>query len=197
MAEAAPACQIAVIGGSWGGSAAVSDLLSHLTAACKLPVVVALHRGIGSTSATHDVLVNSLQRRSALPVVEAEDKTELEGGRVLVAPSDYHLLIEDHHVALTTEAPVRFSRPSIDVLFESAADAYGSGVAAVLLTGANDDGARGLVAVKQRGGITFVQDPQTAVRREMPEAAIATGAVDRVLPVPAIAAALESLGKRP
>jgi two-component system, chemotaxis family, protein-glutamate methylesterase/glutaminase len=191
-----PQCEIAVIGGSWGGSAAVSALLSHLTPACKLPVVVALHRGAAAPSATQDVLVNTLQRHSALPVVEAEDKTELQEGRVLVAPSDYHLLIEDHHVALTTEAPIRFSRPSIDALFESAADAYGERVAAVLLTGANDDGARGLVTVKKRGGITFVQDPKTAERAEMPEAAIATGAVDRVLPVTAIAAALESLGRR-
>lgn len=189
-------CEIAVIGGSWGGSAAVSDLLSHLTPACRMPVVVALHRGVTSSSATQDVLVNTLQRHSALPVVEAEDKSELQEGCVLVAPSDYHLLIEGRHVALTTEAPVRFSRPSIDVLFQSAADAFGEGVAAVLLTGANDDGARGLVTVKERGGITFVQDPKTAVRPEMPDAAIATGAVDRILPVPAIAAALEALGRR-
>ena len=193
---AGPVCEIAVVGGSWGGSAAVSDLLSHLTPACRLSVVVALHRGVTQSSATQDVLVNSLQRHSRLPVVEAEDKTELEAGCVYVAPSDYHVLIEDHHVALTTEAPVRFSRPSIDVLFESAADAYAEKVAAVLLTGANDDGARGLKAVRDRGGITFVQDPQTAERREMPEAAIATGAVDRVLPVTAIAAAIESLGRR-
>lgn len=193
---ARPSCEIAVIGGSWGGAAAVSALLSHLTPACRLQVVVALHRGAAAPSETQDVLVNALQRHSALPVAEAEDKTELQEGRVLVAPSDYHLLIEDSHVALTTEAPIRFSRPSIDVLFESAADAYGERVAAVLLTGANDDGARGLVAVKERGGITFVQDPKTAERCEMPEAAIATGAVDRILPVPAIAAALESLGRR-
>jgi two-component system chemotaxis response regulator CheB len=187
-------CELAVVGASWGGSAAVSLLLSHLTDACRLPVVVALHRGVSAS--TEDVLVNSLQRHCVLPVVEAEDKTLLTPGQVLLAPSDYHLLIEDDHVALTTDAPVRYSRPSIDVLFESAADAYADRLAAVILTGANDDGARGLAVVKERGGRTFVQDPVTAERREMPDAAIATGAVDRILPVPAIAAALESLGSR-
>ena len=193
----ATACELAVVGGSWGGSAALSSLLSHLTPACQLPVVVALHRSPASSPMTQDVLVDALQRHSALPVIEAEDKTQLAAGVVLVAPPDYHVLIEDGHVALSTEGPVRFSRPSIDVLFESAADAYDERVAAVLLTGANDDGARGLKVVKERGGRTFAQDPATAERPEMPEAAIALGAVDRVLPVPAIAAVLESLGRRP
>jgi two-component system chemotaxis response regulator CheB len=183
-----------VVGGSWGGAAAVSDLLSHLSPACTLPLVIALHRG---TTITDDVLTRALQKACPLPVAEAADKSPLEPGKVLLAPADYHVMIEDDHVALTTEAPVRFSRPSIDVLFESAADAYGERVVAVLLTGANDDGARGLVAVKRRGGRTFAQEPTTAERRTMPDAAIATGAVDRVLPVPAIAAALESLGARP
>jgi two-component system chemotaxis response regulator CheB len=186
-------CELAVVGGSWGGAAAVSDLLSHLTLACSLPVVIALHRG---TTMTDDVLARSLQKACPLPIAEAADKTPLEPGKVLLAPADYHVMIEDDHVALTTEGPVRFSRPSIDVLFESAADAFADRVVAVLLTGANDDGARGLKAVKQRGGRTFAQEPSTAERRTMPDAAIATGAVDRVLPVPAIAAAIESLGAR-
>ena len=194
--DAGQPCELVVVGGSWGGSTATATLLSALSPSCALPIVVALHRSSVQTEATHGALVASLQRHTALPVAEAEDKTVLEPGVVLVAPSDYHVLIEDDHVALSTEAPVRFSRPSIDVLFESAADARGPAVAAVLLTGANDDGSAGIAAVKRAGGRTFVQDPATAERRDMPDAAIATGAVDRVLPVEAIAAVIETLGAR-
>ena len=185
---------LVVVGGSWGGTAAVSTLLGRLTDACRAAIVIALHR---APTTDDKVLVGSLQRHSVLPVVEAEDKLPLAAGHVVLAPADYHVLIEQDHVALSTEAPVRFSRPSIDVLFESAAESWGDRVAAVVLTGANDDGARGVVAVKAAGGMAFVQDPATAERTEMPAAAIATGAVDRVLPVAAIAAAVDTLGATP
>ena len=182
-------CALAAIGGSWGGTNAVAALLQALPDDFRLPVVLALHRSPSSDG----TLVAALQRHTRLQVVEAEDKMALEPGVLVIAPADYHLLVEDGHLALSLDAPVRFSRPSIDVLFESAAEAYGERLVAVLLTGANDDGARGIVAVKQRGGRTYAQDPATAERPEMPAAAIATGAVDRVLPVRAIAAALGTL----
>jgi two-component system, chemotaxis family, protein-glutamate methylesterase/glutaminase len=185
-----PPCGLVVIGGSWGGIAAVGDILGRLPPSFSLPIVVALHR---SPSGTDDMLVKALGRSSPLRVVEPDDKAELNPGTVFVAPADYHLLVERDHLALSVDAPVRFSRPSIDVVFESAAAAFGDRLVTVLLTGANDDGARGIAAAKMRGGRTFVQDPSTAERREMPDAAIATGAVDRVLPLPAIAAALAAL----
>ena len=127
---------------------------------------------------------------------EVDDKLPIEPSRVYLAPPDYHLLVERGHFSLSIEAPVRFSRPSIDVLFESAADAYGGRLVAVVLTGSNDDGRRGLCRVKEAGGMVLVQDPATAERREMPDAAIATGLADEVLPIPALASKLNELGKR-
>ena len=176
---------LVVVGGSWGGLDALGRLLRLLDPAIGAPVVGILHR---SPSGPAGALVSYLRARSRLPVSEAEDKDALQPGRVFVAPADYHLLVEPGRLALSIDAPVQHSRPSIDVLFESAADAYGPQVTAVLLTGANDDGCHGLLHVKARGGHTLVQDPDTAVRREMPDAAIAAGAADEVLSVEAIAA---------
>jgi two-component system chemotaxis response regulator CheB len=180
---------LVVIGGSWGATEALATLLAALPASFALPIAVALHRSTDSAEA----LARSLQRHTELRVLDAEDKMQLVAGQVVLAPANYHLLIDDDHVALSTDEPLRFSRPSIDILFETAADSYRDRLVAVLLTGANDDGARGMTAVKARGGRTFVQDPSTAERREMPDAAIATGAVDRALPLHAIAAALATL----
>ena len=158
---------IVVIGTSAGGLDALHRVLGALPAGFPAPVVVVQHRQAG----TADLLSELLDRRCALPVAEAEDKAELVPGRVLVAPGGYHLLVERGSVALSVDEPVKFSRPAIDVTFESAADAYGSDVVAVVLTGANDDGAEGLAAVRRAGGFTVVQDPATAERAEMPEAA--------------------------
>ena len=182
--------ELVVIGGSWGGGTAACELLTALPDDFGIPVVIALHR---SASSSDEMLVRSLKRCTELEVCEPDDKTELKGGTVYVAPADYHLLIDGDDLVLSVDPPVRFSRPSIDVLFESAADSFGERLIAVLLTGANDDGARGIAAVNVHGGRTFVQDPSTAERSEMPDAAIATGAVDRVLPIRAIAAALAAL----
>ena len=183
-------CRLVVVGGSWGGATALRTLLGALPDDFTLPMVVALHR---SPSSSEEYLNISLARVTTLEVVEAHDKLDIEPRHVYVAPPDYHLYVEGEHLALSVDAPVRFSRPSIDVLFESAADSCADQLVAVLLSGANDDGARGMVAIKRRGGRTFVQDPSTTERPEMPNAAIATGAVDRVLPIPAIAAALAAL----
>jgi two-component system chemotaxis response regulator CheB len=126
-------------------------------------------------------------------VREAGDKDSIQPGRVYLAPPDYHLLVEPEGFALSTDEAVQYSRPSIDVLFDSAADTYGDRLIGVLLTGANEDGAYGLRRVRRRGGVTIVQDPETAERRTMPDAAIAAGAADLVLPLDGIAPKLAEL----
>jgi two-component system chemotaxis response regulator CheB len=116
-------------------------------------------------------------------VLDVEDKMTIERGRVYIAPPDYHLLVERGTFALSVDERVQFARPSIDVLFESAAHTYGAGVIGIILTGANEDGAAGLAAIKARGGVALVQDPSGAERRTMPDAAIAATVADAVLPV--------------
>jgi len=171
---------IVVAGASWGGLRAFRTLLRALPADLPVPVVLAQHRGADGVSGG---LVDVLGRSCALEVVDAEDKDALSPGRVYVAPPDYHLLVEPGSLALSVDERVRFSRPSIDVLFESAARAYAERTIAIVLTGANDDGAAGLALVAERGGLTIVEDPATAERREMPAAALAVVAADHVLPL--------------
>ena len=182
---------LVVIGASWGGMQAIGDLLADVDLRADIAVIVAQHRAADAPVGTY---VELLQRRIALPVVEASDKDPIEPGHVYIAPADYHLLVDDGELSLTLEAAVRFSRPSIDVLFESAAESYGSRVTAIVLTGANDDGCRGALAVKEAGGRVFAQDPETAERREMPDGVIGSGAVDAVLKIPELAALLNTLG---
>jgi two-component system chemotaxis response regulator CheB len=182
---------LAVVGASWGGLQAVGDLIERLDERCRLAVVIAQHRAADSPA---DLYVRSMQARCKLPVVEADDKTSIDPGHVYVAPADYHLLVDEGAFGLTLEGPVRFSRPSIDVLFESAAEAYGDQVVAVVLTGANDDGCRGSLRVKEAGGAVYVQDPATAERREMPEGVIGSGAADAVLTIDELADVLNELG---
>jgi len=130
------------------------------------------------------MLSRLLQRQTGWIVRDAEDKDRLASSTVYLAPAGYHLLVEEAgHLALSTEGPVRFARPSIDVLFESAAAAYRTGVVGVVLTGTNDDGAAGLAAIVARGGHAVVQDPATAERPAMPLAALATGINAAVLPL--------------
>jgi two-component system chemotaxis response regulator CheB len=173
-----------VIGASWGGLAALEHVLSALPADFGVPIVIAQHRaadpGLGGLSAM-------LSRRGGRDVVEPGDKDAIEAGRVYLAPPDYHLLVEPDGFALSTEGSVCNSRPSIDVLFDSAADVYADRLVAVILTGANEDGAYGLSRVRRRGGLTIVQDPATAERPEMPSAAIATGAAQHVVALDEIA----------
>jgi two-component system chemotaxis response regulator CheB len=182
---------VAVVGASWGGLNAVRTLIGALDERCRLSIVVAQHRAADGPA---DVYVRALQSTSSLPVSEAEDKEPIEPGHVYVAPADYHLLVDEGCLTLSTEGPVRFSRPSIDVLFESAADTYGDEVVAVVLTGANDDGCRGALRIKEAGGLVYAQDPETAERTEMPEGVIGSGAVDAVLGLSEIAAELNRLG---
>ncbi len=183
------AYDIVVIGGSRGGTDALSVLLQALPAKFPLAVAVALHRSRDSD----DSLVRLLQEHSAMPVEEAKDKEAVTAGRVFLAPPDYHLLLESGSFGLSTGAPVNYARPSLDVLFESAADAYAGRVIGVILTGASSDGARGLARIKSRGGAALVQDPATAEARIMPDAAIAAAPVDWVLPLAGIAPLLTEL----
>jgi two-component system chemotaxis response regulator CheB len=182
---------LAVVGASWGGLEAVGSLLAGLDERCELAIAIAQHR---APDAPADQYVRSIQARSALPVREADDKAPIEPGHVYVAPADYHLLVDEGRFGLTLEAPVRFSRPSIDVLFESAADAYGEDVVAVVLTGANDDGCRGSLRIKEAGGTVYVQDPESAERREMADGVIGSGAADAVLTIDQIAVRLNEHG---
>ncbi len=183
--------RVVVVGTSTGGLAAMQVLLPGLAEGFPWPVVIVQHRSKEQGSE----LCKYLQRCCRRNVSEPEDKEPIMAGRVYLAPRDYHLLVERGNFALSTEAPVYFARPSIDVLFESAADAYGAGVVGVVLTGANGDGARGLARIKAAGGVAVVQEPATARAPEMPRAAIGAAAVDRVLPLPEIAPFLNGLGQ--
>ena len=171
------AFELIVVGGSWGGMRAMASVLEALPAGFELPVVVAQHRPVGED----DVLEQVLARHSQLEVVAPSDKEPLAPGRVYVAPPDYHLIVEPGHLSLSTDDLVQFARPSIDVLFESAAHVYGERTVGVLLTGVNEDGAAGLAHIAEAGGFTIAQDPATAEQAEMPAAAVARGAARRVL----------------
>lgn len=171
---------IIVIGTSWGGLSAVSTLLGGLDDAVHQPIVVVQHR---SADSKEGALAELLSQHTRRVVADPDDKTELEPDHVYLGPPDYHVLVENGHVALSTDEPVRFARPSIDVLFESAADAYGDRAIGVVLTGASDDGARGLARIRERGGVAIVQDPRTSERRAMPDAAIAATHADAILPL--------------
>lgn len=157
-----------VIGGSLGSMAALRTILKSLPASFTLPIAVVLHRHKDSD----DSLISILQRDIALQVREVVDKDPIEAGLVHVGPSDYHLLVERMYYSLSTDEPVQFARPSIDVLFESTAGIYAARSIAVVLTGANHDGAQGAREIRRSGGTVIVQDPQTAECAVMPEAAI-------------------------
>jgi two-component system chemotaxis response regulator CheB len=182
--------ELIVVGTSWGGLDAVSKLLDGLHEDVHQPIVVVQHRSPVSKA---DTLAGLLQHHTRRVVDDPDDKTPLEPDHVYVGPPDYHVLVEGAHLALSTEAPVQFARPSIDVLFESAADAYGPRTVGVVLTGANADGAAGLARIKQRGGVAIVQDPATSARRAMPDAAIEATHADAVLPLEEIPAFLYGL----
>jgi len=183
------AYRIVVIGTSWGGLAALRELVATLPGSFALPVVLVQHRHRQSDH----VLATLLQDRAKLKVCEVEDKSPIQPGSIYVAPADYHLLIEADHFALSTEEPVRYSRPSIDVTFTSAADRYGAGTVGVVLTGANADGAAGLERIATRGGLAIVQAPETAESPAMPTAALRSVPNATVLTITGIGALLSGL----
>jgi two-component system, chemotaxis family, protein-glutamate methylesterase/glutaminase len=160
--------ELVAVGASLGGARAIETILGSRPPGCTTPIVVAQHRHRTSGA----ILAALLQRSTTLTVVEAEDRMPLEREHVYLAPADYHLLVTRGQLHLSVDEPVRYARPSIDVLFESAADAYGEGLTVIVLTGANNDGADGAKAVRRHGGRILVQDPATAEARAMPEAAL-------------------------
>jgi two-component system chemotaxis response regulator CheB len=181
--------EIVVVGTSWGGLAAVRAILGALPPEFDIPIVVVQHRHRDSESNLGRFIV----RHTRMRVCDVEDKMPLEPGRIYFAPPDYHTLVEEGHLALSTDAPVRYSRPSIDVMLTSAADAYDRRTVGVILTGANADGAQGLRRVADVGGLAIVQDPATAEVRTMPEAAIAAVPQARVFALDRIAGYLATL----
>ena len=182
--------EIAVVGTSWGGLAALRALVSALPKDLTMPVVLIQHRHKHSDNA----LSRFLQDRTELRVCEVEDKTPIEPGTVYVAPADYHLLVEPQYFTLSVEEPIRYSRPSIDLTFSSAADTFGAKVIGVVLTGANADGAEGLRRIAERGGLALVQEPVTAESPTMPAAALKAVPKARVMTISAIGALLGELG---
>ena len=181
--EAARAYEIVVIGCSMGGMHALEEIFGVLPKDFPLPIVVVQHR----YKTSNEGLPAYYRRHSAIQVVDASDKQWLRPGEAYLAPADYHLLIDKSdgrgELSLSADEAVAYSRPSIDVLFISAAEAYGAGVIAVVLTGANADGARGARRIQKAGGLIIAQDPETAEAPAMPRATIEATRVDRILPL--------------
>jgi len=183
---------VILIGASAGGVTAIQTILKELPENFPIPIVVVQH--IPERAEINQELVYSRFYRGK--TIEAFDKVRLEAATVYFGPPGYHLLVEsDHTLALSQDEPVHFSRPSIDVLFDSAAIALGVNACGVLLTGANADGASGIKNIRERGGITIVQDPRSAEISYMPEAALETTKVDYVLTLPQIAAKFVELAE--
>jgi two-component system chemotaxis response regulator CheB len=187
-----------VIGASAGGVEALGVLLPALSAQTRAAVLVVVHMPRRRPSLLKDLFVS----RCALAVREAQDKQPVEPRTISFAPPDYHLLVEPNEDgtfshALSVDEPVHFSRPSIDVLFESAAECWGERLMGVILTGANSDGVQGMEAVSRAGGITVVQDPAEALADTLPAAAVRSGVAQHVLPLAGIAALLAQAGVAP
>ncbi len=174
------AFKIVVIGVSAGGFQALQIVLGELTSDFPLPILIVQHTSPGSG----DYFARHLNQKCAIEVKEANEKELSQPGTVYLAPANYHLLLErDGTLSLSIEEKVNYARPSIDVLFDTASEAYGSDVIGVILTGANSDGSRGLKTIKAKGGIAIVQDPETAESAAMPQAAMEATEVDHLLPL--------------
>ena len=180
-----------VVGASAGAIQALSRILPALPAGYPIPVLVVVHIPADRS----DLLAPLFQAKCRVVVKEAEDKEPILPGSVYFGPSDYHLLVEtDRTISLSADEPVLYSRPSIDVLFESAADAYGAGLVGVILTGANEDGAAGLLAIAAAGGVALAEDPADAFAPTMPSAALELCAEAQSMSLDQIAAYLVGLG---
>jgi two-component system, chemotaxis family, protein-glutamate methylesterase/glutaminase len=192
-ASTVPEFDAVVIGASAGGLDALRELLEALSPDFRPAVFVVLHLPAHGAPG----LVALLDEACALPVGNAVDKQPVQPGTVVLAPPNYHLLVEpDLRLALSIDAPVNYARPAIDPLFESAAAVYGQRLLALVLTGANRDGSAGAVEVRRLGGRVWVQDPQSAYSPEMPSAALAAAGADAVLDLPAMARRLAAAGIR-
>jgi len=183
--------KLLVIGGSAGSLDVILKLLPDLNEAIEISIVIVLHRKSGGDYSLSDLLAS----RTKIRIREIEDKQALERGHIYVAPADYHLLFEkDYTLSLDYSEKVNYSRPSIDVSFESASEIFGSSLTCLLLSGANADGVKGLITVKQNGGKAIVQNPDTAESPYMPQQAILKVAdIDRVLDVKEMAVYINAL----
>ncbi len=185
--------QAVVIGASAGGIKALSTVLSALPKEFPLPIIIVQHLYPHSSSR----LAQILQKQSHLKIKEADEKEVIKNSVIYIAPPNYHLLIEeDRTFSLSVEGPVNYSRPSVDVLFETAALAYKSRLIGMILTGANNDGNFGVKQIKRRGGYLIIQDPETAEADSMPKAAIAAAKVNKILPIKQIGPYLLQLVNR-
>lgn len=183
-----------VIGASYGGMEAIRNLLMNLPPGFDLPVIIVLH--IGSNKISNYLL--QLNHKLSVTVKEAEEKEPIRQNTVYFAPPNYHLQIElDYSFSLSTDSKINFSRPSIDVLFETAAWTFRSKLTGILLTGSNNDGANGLLAIKEHGGITIVENPETAFAKTMPCSAIELFQPDYVLSLDEIAEKLIAMHQTP
>lgn len=183
--------KLIVIGGSSGSLEVIMKILPALKRGFSIPILLVLHRNSSSDSALTELLASI----SHLSVKEMDDKEQLLPGNIYIAPPDYHALVEpDGMLSLDVSERVHFCRPSIDVSLSSAAQAYADGVVAIILSGANSDGAAGIQQVHEAGGFTIAQDPGEAAVSYMPEQAISTNAVDRVLSTKEMVEYLNGLG---
>ncbi len=182
--------KVTVIGVSTGGIKAIKTILSVLPSKFALSVIIVMHRHKDTDGCLEQLLDNDCK----MHVKQADEKEEITAGVVYVAPPNYHLLIEDDGTfSLSVEGAVNYARPSVDVVFESAAEVYGQGLIGVILTGANKDGSQGLKKIKESGGLVIVQTPETSEVADMPEAAIASVKPDYVLPLEKIGPFLKKL----
>lgn len=170
--------KLLLIGGSAGSIQAIIDILRDLKQELSIAIILIIHRKSSSSSS----LTKIFAKESTIEVTEAEEKEEILPGKIYIAPANYHLLIEkDHTFSLDTSEKVEYSRPSIDVTFQSAADVYGQSLAALLLSGANSDGSEGIFTIANTGGLTIVQNPESAEVGIMPRSALLKTPVDYIL----------------
>ncbi|WP_428657320.1 chemotaxis protein CheB [Runella sp.] len=182
-------CKLLVIGGSSGSIDFLLKLLPTLNVPLSFAIILVLHR----KNSLESTLTELFASKTVIPVKEVEDKDVLEPGNIYIAPADYHLLIENNHeFSLDSSEKINFSRPSVDVTFESAAEVYGSSLVGVVLSGANADGTNGLKAIKRAGGLIIAQKPETAQVAYMPEQAISNNSIDFIFDVNELATFINS-----
>jgi len=183
--------KLLVIGGSAGSLQVILSLLAVIGEDFPMPVLIVLHRNGGFESNLEELF----SLRTNLPIREVEEKDQLRAGTIYLWPADHHVLLEkDHSFSLDYSERVHFSRPSIDVIFRSAADIFGPGLVCLLLSGANADGTEGMQYVQEKGGLTIVQDPATADVPYMPQQAISRMKVDFIIPTDEIPGFIHGLG---
>jgi two-component system chemotaxis response regulator CheB len=186
-------CEAFLIGGSAGSIEILLKIFPSLLPSLSFPIIVVLHRKYSIDSSLQDLIAH----KTSIPVKEIEDKDPIFPGTIYLAPADYHLLIEkDRQFSLDSSEKINFSRPSLDVAFESASEVYGSALTALLLSGANSDGTAGLIAIKNSGGTIIAQNPETAPVPYMPQYAIQNSPIDFILSIDEISSYINSVSVR-